>query len=100
MHAFSSANFEGVQYLLDQGCPYQNCSETVLDLGLLQLSNNVSPINIMYDNDLLKCVQIAQHHNWYMIARNTIITNCIKVNSMRLPMCNAYLVLEGIIESD
>jgi len=96
MHAFCSANFEGVQYLLDQGCPY----ESVLYLRLLQLSNNVSPAYIMYDHNLLKCVQIAHHQNWCMIARNTIITNFIRVNVIRLPMCNAYLVLEGIIESN
>jgi len=75
MHAFCSANFDGVEYLLDQGCPYENCTESVLDLGLLQLSNNVSPANIMYAHNLLKCVQIAHHHNWCMIARNTIITS-------------------------
>lgn len=96
IHAFVSAKFEVVQYLLDQGCPYQNCTKEVQDLCVVLLKQRCTS-SLEYDKMLLKCVQIAHHYQWDMIKFNTVLTNCILNYSVYFPLCSAYLAEEGFV---
>lgn len=95
-YAFTSGNLNSIQFLLDQGCPFQNCSKRMWG-RCGELIQKRCGLGSGYDSMLLKCVQTAHHYQWDMIQYNTIVTNYIHANCDCLPLCSAYLTNEGIV---
>lgn len=95
VRAFTSANHLAVQYLLDQGCPYQNGIKEVHDLCELFLGTRSMIPD--YDSNLLKCIQIAHQYQWDMIQCNTVVTKFVHCAHNLLPLCSAYLFDQGIV---
>lgn len=89
MRAFTAANHQAVQWLIDIGCPFQKCSEDVAYFGVILLENNSkkSGNRNTFDEELLKCVEIAHHHNWVMICSTSPITDFIFKNFDDFELC-------------
>ena len=95
--AFGSANVELVKYLLDIGCPYEDCFDTAPSRlkSSLFISTAYIPDNDdqFFAVDLLECVKLAveRRYNFSIDLMHLLCTE--------FPLCRKYLELEGYQDS-
>lgn len=100
LSAFAVGNYLALQYLIDQGCPFQHSTPTAIKFAMMLLRGKCgSSKTSKCDFNMLKCLYIAYHHHWDMLSSDSEITTFIASNRQKLPRSRAFLISEGIVSS-
>eukprot|EP01032_Pedospumella_encystans_P008029 gene8029-9568_t len=96
--AFGNADIELMEYLLDNGCPYQNYSDTAPFFLLLYLEiqrdDTEDDAECFFDFEvrLIECIELAHTHGY------NFTDDLLHFICENFPLCQSYLAMEGYIE--
>lgn len=94
MRALLSGHYHILQYIVDHGCPFQICSNSVLQMEVQLFKRNAKSKRI--DENLLHGLQIAFTHGWDIERYSETIIRFIASNKKIFPLCHAYLENDNI----
>lgn len=101
--AFVRGDFECVQYLMDQGCVFNDNSGQCSTLWLQGLREHVkythyySQLMQKFDPSLLECIKYAVDHCWDICSHGVILLSHLQQYQDKYPLCYAFLLSEGYL---
>lgn len=97
--AFGNADIELMEYLLDNGCPYQNYSDTAPFFLILYLeiqrddAEDDAECFLDFEVRLIECIQLAHKHGY------NFTDDLLQFICENFPLCRGYLEMEGCLDS-